>query len=66
MRPPPKRFALFPNLTKPQSVGIAKEISHFLTEKGASVVTEDEKASTLDLPPLSSVDPESIHFQISL
>lgn len=61
-----KRFALFPNLTKSQSLEVAKEIKNFLLEKGASVVTEDDKAQALSLPPLSSVEPKSIDFLISL
>lgn len=59
-------FALFPNLQKPQAIEIAKEIRDFLLERNAQVVTEDEKAEILGVPPLSSLAPSKIDFLISL
>lgn len=61
-----KCFALFPNFSKPQSIEIAKGIAKYLLDHGAFVVTEDEKAPSLALQPLSSIDPDKIHFLISL
>jgi NAD+ kinase len=60
------RFALFPNLSKPNSVPIAIGIRDFLLQNGADVVSETEKASVLAVPPLSSVAPDDIDFLISL
>lgn len=60
------RFAIFPNLNKPNSIAIAIEIRDFLYEAKAFVVAEDEKAEALKVPPLSSVKPNEIDYLISL
>lgn len=61
-----KVFALFPNFIKPQAISIALQIRDFLLKHGCKVVTEDEKAKTLEVPPLSSISPEVIDFLISI
>ena len=60
------RFALFPNLSKSSSLAIALEISKYLHKQGAQVVTEDEKAAILGIPPLSSIPPHEVDILISL
>lgn len=60
------RFALFPNLSKPSSLAIAREISDYLHRKGVEVVTEKENAEELGIPPLSSVNPSEVDILISL
>jgi NAD+ kinase len=58
--------ALFPNLTKPSSLQIAKRTSEFLINHGVKVVAEDSKADLLNLPYLSSVQPDQVDFLISM
>lgn len=60
------RFALFPNLSKPDSISIAREISVFLQRQGAEVVAEPDKADKLGIPPLSSVQPREVDCLVSL
>lgn len=59
-------IALFPNTIKKQSTEIAIEISRFLLSRNVKVVAEDQSADWMGADPLSSVDPASITFIISL
>lgn len=59
-------IALFPNEKKPQSFQLGTHIRTFLESRGVKVVVEDEKASRIGAPPLSSVDPASIDFLIAM
>lgn len=59
-------FALFPNLSKPDSLAIALEIRNYLLKKGAGVVAEEDKAAHLDIPSLTSVNPNEVDILISL
>ncbi|MFV0339958.1 MAG: NAD(+)/NADH kinase [Parachlamydiaceae bacterium] len=58
--------ALFPNLTKPSSLKVAMRTSQFLLNHGVKVVAEDSKAELLNLPQLSSAQPEQVDFLISM
>lgn len=59
-------IALFSNRTKSQSKNIALGIKEFLASHQVTVVAGDEEAQDLDLPPVSSIDPQEINFVISL
>ena len=59
-------IALFPNESKPHSFEIASCIKDFLTQKGVTVVVEDEKAPAVGGKPLSSVNPSKIDFLIAM
>lgn len=59
-------IALFANMKKRESYTIARQIADFLREKKVTVVARDEESHELDVPPLSSVSPESIYCLISL
>lgn len=59
-------IALFPNVTKNQSISIAVQIREFLISRGVKVVAEDEKAPAIGATPLSEIDPKEIDFMISL
>lgn len=59
-------IALFPNIKKRQSKSIAIGIKEFLEKEGVQVVVEDSEAGFVDAAPLSSVNPKSIDFLISL
>ncbi len=59
-------IALFPNEKKPKSFELGTHICAFLEKRGVQVVVEDEKASRIGAPPLSSVDPKSINFLIAM
>ncbi len=60
------RIALFPNLKKPEALKLAKAVRDFLFKRGVEVVAEDEKASLLELKPLSDFRPDEIDYLISL
>lgn len=60
------KIAIFPNTQKAQSKAIAEGIRKYLTNHGTSVYTEDEEAEKIGAEPLSSVDPETIDFVITL
>lgn len=60
------KIALFPNFSKPLACKIAIDISKFLTEHGAQVFAEDQTAESINANCLSSVDPASIDFMITL
>jgi len=61
-----KTFALFPNLQKPDALKLATAISEFLIAKHCTVVAADDVAAALGCSPLSSVDPASISFMVSM
>ncbi len=55
-------IALFPNKQFPKSFLIAKEIKGFFQKKNISLVVEDSFSKKMNLPPLSSVSKEEVHF----
>lgn len=59
-------IALFANMKKRESYTVAKQIVAFLQERKVSVVARDDEAEELAVPPLSSVNPNSIDCLISL
>jgi NAD+ kinase len=59
-------IALFPKIQKEESKRLAQKVIAFLTKGKATVVVEDDKASALDAPSLSSVNPEKIQFLITM
>jgi NAD+ kinase len=59
-------IALFPNLIKKASRSLALGVREFLLSRGVSVVVDDESAQAIEAPPLSSMDPKSIDFAISM
>jgi NAD+ kinase len=59
-------IALFANMRKRESYTLAKEIAYFLQEKKVTVVSRDEEAEELAVPPLSSIPPATIDCLISL
>lgn len=61
-----KTIALFANESKPRSLPIAKDICHFLTQKGVNVVTEDHHAPLINAECISKVNPAKIDFRICL
>lgn len=60
------RFALFPNVIKPNALEIAHLMRDFLLLQGASVVAEEEKCKALGVPNLENFRPEEIDFLITL
>jgi NAD+ kinase len=59
-------IALFPNLTKEQSVQIASNIAQFLSKKGVQVAADDTIAPELKALPLSSIKLADINYSISI
>jgi len=59
-------FALFPNREKKHSFELAKGIVQFLRNDGHKVVSEENMAITIGAAPLSSIDPNDIHFIIGM
>jgi len=59
-------IALFPKVQQKESKALARQVVDFLTKHKATVVVEDDKASLLDMPPLSSVDPKEVQFLITM
>ncbi len=59
-------IALFPNTLKSQAKTIAIGIREFLTQHGVTVVADDAEAKVLDAVPLSTIDPATVDFMISL
>lgn len=59
-------IALFPNSKKRNSKHVATTIRDYLVNHGVTVIVEDKDAKALGADPLSSVDPDSIDFLISL
>ena len=60
------RIALFANMRIREAFKVAREITAFLQSKKVDVVSRDEEAEELGIPPLSSTTPEEIDFVISL
>lgn len=58
-------IALFPNILKPHSKNAALRVSQFLSQKGVSVVFEDEVAHELKGKSLKEMDLSSIDFSIT-
>ena len=54
------------NEEKRESYTVAKQITQFLQEKNTTVVSRDDEAEELSVPPLSSIQPSSIDCLISL
>jgi NAD+ kinase len=59
-------IALFANMRKRKSYALAKEITRFLHEKKAIVVSRDDEAEELAIPSISSIPPETIDCLIAL
>jgi NAD+ kinase len=59
-------IALFPNSTKKQSFDIAVGIYNFLDKNGITVVAEDQDCEKIGATPMSSIDPNTIDFLISM
>ncbi|NGX52619.1 MAG: NAD kinase [Candidatus Anoxychlamydiales bacterium] len=59
-------IGLFPNEEIKSSFDVAKKIADYLTKNNIKVVAEDEKAKTLNIPSLSSVNVKKLKFLISL
>jgi NAD+ kinase len=59
-------IAIFPNVSKRQSLNLAIGIQEFLSNNGVTVVAEDEDASQIGAIPLSKVNPSEIKFLISM
>jgi NAD+ kinase len=59
-------IALFPHPTHPDSKKLCEQIIGFFKQHGITVVAEDKSARELNLPPLSSVNPDKIKFLISM
>ncbi len=59
-------IALFPNEMKKHSFDLANQIREFFSERGVSIVAEDEKAQKIGALPLSKADPKQIKFMISM
>lgn len=60
------KIALFPNTQKTHSIEIAKNIQEFLSNLGVAVVAEDEVAILIGTDSLTTVEPNSIDFIISI
>lgn len=60
------KIALFPKIEKDESKNIALEVATFLSQKGAEVFVEEDKASALNLSPLSKADLSSIDILITM
>jgi len=59
-------IALFANMRKKESFTVAQQIAQFLQDKGVTVVSRDDEAEELAVPPLSSIPHSSIDCLISL
>lgn len=59
-------IAIFPNEEKSSSFDVAQSIIDFFSKKKIKVVAEDDKASKLNIPPLSSINLKEISFLISI
>jgi NAD+ kinase len=59
-------IALFTNIMKAQAHELAIGIRQFLVSRGVHVVAEEENAQELEVDSLSSVDPNTVDFIISL
>ncbi len=59
-------IAIFPNVTKKQSMDLAMGIVEYLTHQNITVVAEDELASDIGANPISSIDRHDIEFLLSM
>ena len=59
-------IALFPKVHNPKFKALAQEVLDFFTRKKLEVVVEDDKAKSLNSPPLSSAHPKNIQFLITM
>ena len=59
-------IAIFLNTKKKQAVDLAITIKDFLEKHDVTVIVDDEEAQVIGASPLSSVDPKTIDFMISL
>lgn len=59
-------IALFLNNKKKQAIDIAIAIKKFLSDQQVTVIVDDEEANAIGAAPLSSVNPKTIDFMISL
>lgn len=59
-------IALFPNPTKKNSYDLAVGIRTFLQKNGITVIAEDIESEKIGATPLSSIDPNTIDFLISM
>ncbi len=59
-------IALFPSLSIRQSKKITKEIISFFQSKKVNIVCDDESANDLNIPPISSIDPNDITFLLTM
>ena len=60
------KIALFPRIDKETSKRLAMGVLEFLAKRGVMVVMDDESAPFFDVPPISSIDLNEIHFFISM
>lgn len=60
------KVALFPNTTKQQSVEVAGGIVEFLKGRDVEVYVNDEETDLIKAKPLSSAEPKSIDFCITI
>ena|SRR3990167_259128 len=59
-------IALFPKVDQEESKRLAFQVIEFFLKKNIPIVVEDEKAEVLQVPPLSSINPNDITFLISM
>jgi NAD+ kinase len=59
-------IALFANMRKRESFTIAKQITQFLCDNKVTVVSRDDEAEELSVPPLSTIPASSLDCLISL
>ncbi len=59
-------IAIFPSLHIKQSKKITEEIISFFHSKKVSIVCDDESAKDLNIPPISSIDPNDITFLLTM
>lgn len=59
-------IAIFPHSEKRESKNLAIGIQEYLTSRGATVLAEDEIASSIGATPLSSVPTEAIEFLLTM
>ncbi len=60
------KIALFPRINKETTKRLAFGIIEFLNKRNVTVVVSDENAELFNVAPLSSIDPKTIDFMISM
>ncbi|MBA3237324.1 MAG: NAD(+)/NADH kinase [Parachlamydiaceae bacterium] len=60
------KIALFPNFSKNQAKETAIDVANFLRSKKVELFADDAISETLQITPLSEVNPKSIDFMITL